>query len=102
MKIGKKSGILTGLLILFFSVSIYSQTRTVRQAEKKKQEIEQRQRKAYEKARKKSIRDKFNMQTEETQKRMKETKRRAKRNNSANRQPVVNWIFKKKKKPKIK
>ena len=79
---------------------IYSQTKTVRQAEKKKQEIEQRQRKAYEKARKKSVREKFNIQTEETQKRMKESSRRARRNNPAYREPFINRIFKKKKKPK--
>jgi hypothetical protein len=97
-----KFGILTVLLMLFFSESGFSQTKTVRQAEKKKQEIEQRQKKAYEKARKKSTKDKFNMQTEETQKRMKESRKRSRRNNSANKQPFGRWIFKKKKKSKIK
>ena len=92
----------TVLLMLFFSGLVHSQTRTVRQAEKKKQVIEQRQRKAYEKARKKSVSDKFNRQTEETQNRMKESSRRARKNNPANRQPFVDSIFKKKKKPKIK
>lgn len=88
------------MFLLFFSELIYSQTKTVRQAEKKKQEIEQRQRKAYEKARKKSVREKFNIQTEETQKRMKESRRRARRNNPAYREPFISRIFKKKKKPK--
>ena len=91
---------MTVLFMLFFSELIYSQTKTVRQAERKKQEIEQRQKKAYEKARKKSAKDKFDMQTEETQKRIKESRKRARKNNAANRQPILDRIFKKKKKPK--
>ena len=86
--------------MVFFSELTYSQTKTVRQAEKKKQEIELRQKKAYDKARKKSAKDKFDMQTEETQKRIKESHRRARKNNPANRQPFVDRIFRKKKKPK--
>ena len=93
---------LTVLLMLFFSELVYTQTKTVRQAEKKKQEIEQRQKKAYDKAKKKSIKDKFNLQTEETQKRIKESRKRARNNNAANRQPFGKWIFRKKKKPKMK
>ncbi|MBN2213189.1 MAG: hypothetical protein JW723_03005 [Bacteroidales bacterium] len=88
--------------MLFFSGQIRSQTRTVGQAEKKKQNIEQRQRKAYEKARKKSIKDKFDMQTEETQKRMKASRKRARKNNPANRKTIGDSLFKKKKKPKNK
>lgn len=102
MKFTIKSGVLTVLLILFFSEPIRSQSRTVRQADKKKQKIEQRQKKAYNKAKKKSIRDKFNMQTEETQKRMIESRKRARKNNADRRRPVGDKIFKKKRKPKIK
>lgn len=91
---------ITVLFALFFSELIYSQTKTVRQADKKKQEIEQRQKKAYEKARKKSAKDKFNMQTEKTQKRMKESHKRARKNNPSNRQSFIDRIFKRKKKPK--
>ena len=102
MKFTIKSGVLTVLLILFFSETIHSQTRTVRQADKKKQKIEQRQKKAYDKAKKKSIRDKYNMQTEETQKRMIESRKRARKNNADRKRPVGNRIFKKKRKSKIK
>jgi hypothetical protein len=91
---------MTFLFMVFFSELIYSQTKTVLQAEKKKQEIEQRQKKAYDKARKKSAKDKFEMQTEETQKRIKESHRRARKNNPASTQPFVDRIFKKRKKPK--
>lgn len=88
------------MLLSFISLSANSQTRTVRQAEKKKQEIEQRQKKAYDKARKKSIKDKFNMQTEETQKSMKEGRKRARKNNVGKRKPFMESIFKRKKKSK--
>ena len=88
------------MIILFFSVCGYSQTKTVRQAEKKKQEIVQKQKKAYDKARKKAIKEKFDMQSESTKKQMKESRKRAKRNNSAGRQPFIQRLFDRKKKAK--
>ena len=80
--------------------SVYPQTKTVRDAEKRKQEIKQRQKKAYEKARAKSIKDKFEMQTEATQKQIKESHKRAKKYNNSDKPPFIKRLFKRRKRPK--
>ncbi|MFO7655861.1 MAG: hypothetical protein R6W78_02235 [Bacteroidales bacterium] len=79
---------------------VYPQTKTVRLAEKKKQKIELRQKKAYQKAREKSAKDKFEVQTKETQKKMKESHKRARQNINANNRPFWQRLLNRKSKPK--
>ncbi|MBN2610624.1 MAG: hypothetical protein JXB00_03630 [Bacteroidales bacterium] len=100
MNFKAKFRILLLLVSIVSSDFAYSQTRTVRLAEKKKQKIEQRQKKAYQKARVKSAKDKFEMQTEQTKKRMKESHKRARQNNALNNKPFWHKLTNRKRKPK--
>ena len=100
MNFGSKNRILIFLLILISQEIAFTQSRTVKSADKKKQQIEQRQKKAYEKARAKSIKDKFDMQSEATQKQIKESHQRAKKYNASDKPPFLKRLFKRRKKPK--
>ncbi len=100
MNFGSKIRILFVLFALSSCEVAFSQSKTVKSAEKRKQQIELRQKKAYEKARAKSIKDKFKMQSEGTQDQIKESHKRAKKYNNSDKPPFLDRLFKRRKKPK--
>lgn len=102
MNFGAKIRIFLVLFVLISPEFVYSQSKTVRQANKKKQDTELRQKKAYEKARKQSAKDKYNMQTDEAKKRITESHKRAKQNRAKDKQPFIDRLTKRKRKPKNK
>ena len=77
-------------------------SRKVRQAQKKAEKVEIQQKKAYEQARKKEIKRRFNMQTPETKERMKQTRREAREYNKSQKDSFFERLFRKKKHKKMK
>jgi len=83
-----------GLVIVFLVVSLPAlsgQERTAKKAERRKGLVEKLEKKYYKKARKKTIKHRREMQTGATQKRMKETDKRARRYNQ---QGKTGWLVK--------
>jgi DNA repair exonuclease SbcCD nuclease subunit len=83
-----------GLIIVSFFIALpflSGQERTVKKSERNKELIQKLQRKYYKKARKKTIKHRREIQTQATQKRMKETDRKARKYNRAKR---ANWLEK--------
>jgi hypothetical protein len=88
------------IVFFFFALPLLSgQERTARKAERKKELFEKLERKYYQKARKKTIKHRREMQTKTTQKRMKDADRKARDFNS---QKKKNWLEEKfcRKKPR--
>lgn len=77
--------------------TVEGQSRKVRKAEAKAEKKKEQQKKAYLVSQKKDKKRRFEMQTPETKKRMKETKRNSKRINDQNRQPFLKKMFQRKK-----
>jgi len=91
-----------GLVIVFFFVSVPllpGQERTARKAEKRKELVDKLEKRYYQKARKKTIKHRRNMQTKAAQKRMKEADKKAQK---YNREGGTGWLGKQfcRKKPK--
>ncbi len=86
-------------LILSFTI-VEGQSRKVRQAIGKQEKRDRQERKAYEKARKKIVKQRYEMQTEKTRERMDETKRKSEEYNNRGRQSFIKQLFSKKKKHK--
>lgn len=94
------SQFLLSLFLIFASalfVPVEGQSRKVLKAEAKAEKKKEQQKKAYLLSQKKDKKRRFEMQTPETKKRMKETKRNAKRINDQNRQPFLKKMFQRKK-----
>ena len=87
------------LLIVLAPMILYGQkpSKQVRRAQKKYEKTEENKKKAYENAIKKSNKHKFDIQTKETQKRIKESRKEAKQNTKTRKDPFFVRPFKKKK-----
>lgn len=83
------------LLIMLLQPQVFSQTRAVRKAEKAKENLKR----DYNKARKKEIKRRFEIQTDETKEQMKESHQRAKYHNKSvmKETSFLRKLFKKKK-----
>jgi len=96
---------LTKLIILLFVVlftmnSVFAQQQKASEAQKKKEKVERSYKKAYAKARKKTIKHRRDIQTEETRQRMDEADKRAKAYNKRNDPGFLERYFKRKRPPK--
>jgi Flp pilus assembly protein TadB len=85
-------------MLIFFQAEAFSQPKSVRKAEKKKEQLK----KDYQKARKKEINRRFEIQSDGTKKQMKETHKRAKTHNRSAKDETsfTSKLFSKKKKNK--
>lgn len=100
MKINFKTGITITLLFLFLSGGACLQTHKVRSAQNRKEQIESRQKKSYNKARLKEVKRRYSMQTNATKEQMKEANQRAvehNKNTLSRKEPFIKRIFKRKK-----
>ena len=88
-------------LATFISVNTgMAQQRKASDAQKKKEKVERSYNKAYSKARKRTIKHRREIQTEETRKRMDAADKRARTNNKMNEPGFFERNFKRKKPPK--
>ncbi len=94
-KISKYIFILTACLML--SVQVYPQQSKSSAATKKNEQVKEANKKAYQKARKKTIKHRREIQTKETRKRMDEADKRAEAYNKRYDKKWYEGIFKKKK-----
>jgi len=88
------------LLIAFLSLTVshtYGQDRVVRKAERKKELAQKLEKKYYQQVRKKTIQHRREIQTKATQKRMKETDKKARKYNRQNKECWVEEHFLRKK-----
>ncbi len=97
-KICKHIFIVTACLML--SVQVYPQQKKASAATKKNEQVKEANKKAYQKARKKTIKHRREIQTDETRKRMEEADKRAKAYNKRDDKKWYQDIFKKKKRRK--
>lgn len=84
------------LLILIgisFSQEAYTQSRKAEKAQKKADKQKENQKAAYEKAKKKDVAHRMNIQTAETKKRMKQTRKQADLINDRYHEPFFKRIF---------
>lgn len=84
------------LVMLLFVASAEAQNKKATMAEKKKAKIERSYKKAYGKARKKTIKHRREIQTEATRERMDQTDKRAEANRNQNDPGFFERIFKRK------
>jgi hypothetical protein len=93
--------LILGILIVSIPVSpVYSQSRKVRKAMKKSENAEENTEKTYDKGRDEALKHRYDIQTKEVQKRMKESKKKADQYNRSNREPFYKELFNRKKKHK--
>jgi hypothetical protein len=78
---------------LSFSQDVYSQSRKAEKAQKKAEKQKEEQKAAYEKAKKKDNAHRMDLQTSETKKRMKKTKKQADQFNNRYHEPFYKRIF---------
>jgi hypothetical protein len=97
-----RTGNIIGVLLAgIISVTpVMAQQRKASDAQKKKEKVERSYNKAYAKARKKTIKHRREIQTDETRKRMDATDKRARVNNKMNEPGFFDRNFKRKKPPK--
>lgn len=95
---GKYIFIVTACLIL--SGQVYPQQGKASAATKKNEHVKEENKKAYQKARKKTIKHRREIQTDETRKRMEATDKRAQAYNNRNDKKWYQDLFKKKKRAK--
>ena len=95
-------GVMIVLLAIPFVVEGQRPSRKVTKAQKKAEKVEVQQKKAYQKAREKEVKRRFNMQTPETKERMKQTRKEANRYNKVKKDPFFERLFQKKKNKKKK
>ena len=89
--------------ILIFSIPafpVYSQSRKVRKAIKKSENAEENTERTYDKGRDEALKHRYDIQTKEVQKRMKESKKKADQYNKSNKEPFYKDLFNRKKKNK--
>jgi hypothetical protein len=84
------------LLISGFSIDSFAQNKTVSQAQKRKEKVEKSYKKAYAKARKRTIKHRREIQTDATRERMDAADQRAKTYNEQNEPGFIERYFKKK------
>ena len=89
------------LLALVLSVNVAEgQSRKVKQAIAQQEKRDRLEQKAYEKTRRKVVKQRYEMQTDKTRERMDETRRKSKEYNDRGRQGFIKKLFSKKKKHK--
>ena len=94
----KSQRLLLFLVAMLLSVSVaFSQNRKASKAIKKQEKMERLQEKSYQKARKKTLKHRREIQTRETQERMDGVDKRARDNNKQNDDPWLKELFKRKK-----
>lgn len=83
------------LIVLIIPVALFAQrpSRKVRKAVAKTEKVEQNRDRAYEKARKKELKHRYEIQTKEVQERMKQSKKEAKQNNKRKKEPFLKRLF---------
>lgn len=94
----------TIILVLFFSVLLFAQdlsaqSRKVMKAERKAEKVKEQQKKDFEKARKKELKHRWEIQSPKTKERMKETRKDADQFNNRmrkNHEPFWKKIFRRK------
>ncbi len=90
-------------LFLFLQLTfapIQAQTRKIRQAERKQEQINKKEKKEYEKRRKATLRHRYEIQTAEVRKRMKQTEMRSRKYGRKKKDPFLKNLFNRKKKRK--
>lgn len=93
----------TKIIILLLLLSVYplqAQTRKVRQAERKQEQLVKQDKKEYEKRRKATLKHRYNIQTKEVRERMKQTEMRSAKYGRKKKDPFYKNLFNKKKKRK--
>ena len=93
----------TKITILFLLLSVYplqAQTRKVRQAERKQEQLDKQYKKEYEKRRKATLKHRYNIQTKEVRERMKQTEMRSAKYGRKKKDPFYKDLFNRKKKRK--
>lgn len=96
MKLSYKKLLLLGMAIIIpLSLVAQRPSRKVRKAQSKADKTEIRQKRDYEKAREATLKHSYKIQTKEVRKRMKESEREAKRNNRKQKDPIIERLFRK-------
>ncbi|NOY36162.1 MAG: hypothetical protein GXO83_01145 [Chlorobi bacterium] len=94
------------LLLFLITVPLWIEaqkpSRKVSKAQKKAEKVDDQQKKAYQAARKKEVKRRFNMQTPEVKARMKQTRKEANGYNKVKKDPFFDRFFQKKKHKKRK
>ncbi len=85
-------------IVMVVSAEGQGPSRKVRKATARKEKIEEKQKKAYDKAVRKERKRRYKMQTPEVRKRMKESKQTAKKFNKSSDRPLIEKIVRKKNK----
>jgi uncharacterized protein YlxW (UPF0749 family) len=89
---------LLAFLVLQPLVSAQSQTRKVKKAERRQEQLERKEKREYEKRRKAVLKQRYDIQTREVQDRMKATRRRSEQYNKGEKEPFYKNLFNRKKK----
>jgi hypothetical protein len=99
-----KNGIKIALLFLFLlpSLHIEGKPRTEKQIDRLEAQKARKEKKDYEKRRKEAVKQRYSIQTQEVQDRMKESKKKADNFNKSKKDPFFKELFKKKRKKKYK
>lgn len=89
--------------ILIFSIPVfpvYSQSRKVKKAIRKSEKAEENTQRTYDKGRDDALKHRYDIQSKEVKKRMKESKKKADQYYKSNREPFYKELFNRKKKQK--
>ena len=97
MKYKSQRLLLIVIALLLSTTVAFTQTRKASKAIKKQEKMERLQEKSYQKARKKTIKHRHDIQTKETQERMEGVDKKAKAYNRQNDEPWLKHLFKRKK-----
>jgi uncharacterized protein YlxW (UPF0749 family) len=89
---------LLAFLLLQPLISLQSQTRKVKKAERRQEQLERKEKKEYEKRRKAVLKQRYDIQTKEVQDRMKATRKRSEQYNKGKKEPFYKDLFHRKKK----
>ena len=85
-------------LLLQPLASLQAQTKKVRQAERRQEQLKKKEKKEYEQRRQEALKHRHDIQTKEVQERMKETKKRSDHYNKGKKEPFYKDLFNRKKK----
>jgi hypothetical protein len=89
---------LLGFLMLLPLAALQAQTRKVKQAQRRHEQLEKREKMLYEKQRKDALKHRHDIQTKQVKDRMKETKKKSDAYNKGKKEPFYKELFNRKKK----
>jgi hypothetical protein len=89
---------LLAFLLLQPVVSLQSQTKKVKKAERRQEQLKQKEKRDYEKRRKAVLKHRQDIQTKEVQERMKATRKKSEQYNKGKKEPFYKDLFNRKKK----